>query len=162
MYRQCLREAVSRTVSRKIPRQAMREGVSYLLRHITKADVEGSATLDFVAGGVELEGLFMIGILCSELTPNSGDAAGAVAAFDFFFVMLNASNNVLGATRLLYWSHNVSTQSCPSRETPSTIPSAVFRGAMVSVGHVRELGMVCVVETSTVFKQCSRCLSTLD
>jgi hypothetical protein len=66
-----------------------------LLRQITKADVDGSATLDLVASFMEFGGLFAIEASCSEPAPSSGNTAGdATAAFDFFFVMLNKLKNV--------------------------------------------------------------------
>jgi hypothetical protein len=59
-----------------------------LLRHITNADVEGSAALDLVASGVVFWGPFMIAALPSELAPSPEDAVSAVVALGFFFVML--------------------------------------------------------------------------
>jgi hypothetical protein len=59
-----------------------------LLRHITKADVEGSAALALVASGVVFWGTFMIAPLSSELAPSPEDAVSAVATLGFFFVML--------------------------------------------------------------------------
>jgi hypothetical protein len=59
-----------------------------LLRHITKADVEGSAALALVASGVVFWGPFMIAPLPSEVAPSPEDTASAVVALGFFFVML--------------------------------------------------------------------------
>jgi hypothetical protein len=64
-----------------------------LLRHITRADVEGSAALALVASGVVFGGPFMIAALPSELAPSPEDAASAVAALGFFFVMLQELKN---------------------------------------------------------------------
>jgi hypothetical protein len=81
-----------------------------LLRHITKPGVDGSAALDFVAGGAESGRLFMIPAFCSEPAPDSRGIADAdVAAFDFFFVILDGSKNVSRNYMLaLHASHNIS------------------------------------------------------
>jgi hypothetical protein len=63
------------------------------LRHITKADVEGSAALALVVSGVVFGGPFMIAASPSEFAPSPEDAASAVATLGFFFVMLQELKN---------------------------------------------------------------------
>lgn len=55
--------------------------------------MEGSAALALVASGVVFGGPFMIAALPSELAPRTEDAASAVAALGFFFVMLQELKN---------------------------------------------------------------------
>ena len=64
-----------------------------LLRHITKADVDGSEALGFVVGGVVLWGCSMIEAFPCGLASSSEEAAAAVAALAFFLVMLSESNS---------------------------------------------------------------------
>jgi hypothetical protein len=85
-----------------------------LLRHITKADVEGSAALAFVASGVVFGGPFMIAALPSEFAPSPEDAAAsAVATLGFFFVMLQELKNTKCIYIHLPWFMvlNISTRS---------------------------------------------------
>ena len=86
--------------------------------------MEGSAALALVASGVVFGGPFMIAALPSELAPSPGDAASAVAALGFFFVILQElkNANVFTFTCLVYgpqYFHGSYTEvgklHCPSR-----------------------------------------------
>ena len=85
-----------------------------MLRHITKADVEGSAALALVASGVVFGGSFMIAALPSELAPSPEGAASAVAALGFFFVILQELKNNQCIYIHMPWFMvlNISTGSC--------------------------------------------------
>lgn len=104
-----------------------------MLRHITKADIDGSAALIFLIGGVGPGELRCMAAFCSKATTESRDAAlAAVRAFAFFFVILDGLKNVFG--------NHMSAQHKASRYLPleaaasregTLVPactSVVFRG----------------------------------